>query len=72
MQAFSRRCHECVNRRPHAYRTRRTAPNAPIDSRRRIGPRASHHADRARRPRSFSPIFVGKLVDILGAQRSIR
>ncbi|KGD40604.1 hypothetical protein DO72_3817 [Burkholderia pseudomallei] len=33
VQAFSRRCHECVNRRPHAYRTRRTAPNAPIDSR---------------------------------------
>lgn len=28
VQAFSRRCHECVNRRPHAYRTRRTAPNA--------------------------------------------
>lgn len=72
VQAFLRRCHECVNRRPHAYRTRRTAPNAPIDSRRRIGPRASHHADRARRPRSFSPIFVGKLVDILGAQRSNR
>ncbi|NRE35650.1 hypothetical protein E5U26_35085 [Burkholderia pseudomallei] len=72
MQAFSRRCHECVNRRPHAYRTRRTAPNAPIGSRRRIGPRASHHADRTRRSRSFSPIFVGKLVDILGAQRSTR
>ncbi|ROZ99534.1 hypothetical protein EGT86_21690 [Burkholderia pseudomallei] len=72
MQAFSRRCHECVNRRPHAYRTRRTAPNAPIGSRRRIGPRASHHADRARRSRSLSPIFVGKLVDILGAQRSNR
>lgn len=24
VQAFSRRCHECVNRRPHAYRTRRS------------------------------------------------
>ncbi|AVR07913.1 hypothetical protein A8H31_10965 [Burkholderia thailandensis] len=70
--AFSHRCHECVNRCPHAHRTRGTIPNAAISSHRRLGSHAPRIADRARRAPSLSTFFVGKLVEILGVPRSSR